>query len=72
MKVAEGYGQHQNQQDGHYGKIITTARINRLEELLNDKHGGQVIFGGTLNKDKLYFAPTIVEKPRKDSLMMSE
>lgn len=71
-KVQEGYGHHQNHEDGHYGKIISDARVNRLEELLKDNHGGNILFGGTINKAKRYIAPTIVEKPKKDSLMMSE
>ncbi len=59
-KIDEGYGQHQDSQDGHYGKIVSNARINRLEELLKDNHGGSLLYGGSINKDKLYIAPTIV------------
>lgn len=72
-KVDAGYGQQsKDQQDGHYGKIVNNLRINRLEELLNDNHGGKILYGGNVNKEKLYIAPTIVEQPKKDSLMMSE
>ena len=71
-KMDEGYANHENQEDGHYGKIISQARINRLEELLKDNHGGKVLYGGNINKEKRYFAPTIVENPKKTSLMMSE
>jgi len=44
---------------------VSQARLNRLEELLKDNHGGTVIYGGTVKKEKLYIAPTIVEKPKK-------
>ena len=43
-----------------------------MEELLKDNHGGKILYGGTINKEKRYFAPTIVENPKKTSLMMSE
>lgn len=71
-KAQEGYGNHQNHEDGNYGKIISQARLARLEELLKENHGGNIIFGGNMNKDKRYLAPTIVENPKKNSLMMSE
>lgn len=29
-KVNAGYGNHVDYQDGHYGKIISLARVNRL------------------------------------------
>jgi acyl-CoA reductase-like NAD-dependent aldehyde dehydrogenase len=60
-KIDEGYGkEHKDQQDGNYGKIVSINRLNRLEQLLNDNHGGNILYGGTINKDKLYLAPTIV------------
>lgn len=58
--IEQGYGQHKDHQDGHYGKIVSQARVNRLEELLKDSHGGTIIYGGTVNKEKLYISPTIV------------
>ena len=30
-KVDEGYGHHKDFKDGDYGKIVSSARINRLE-----------------------------------------
>lgn len=29
-KIDEGYGQHKDHQDGHYGRIVSAARCNRL------------------------------------------
>lgn len=71
-RMDQDYGQTLTTQNGPLGKIVSLARVNRLEELLKDNHGGNVIFGGVIDKSKLYIAPTVVEKPKKDSLMMSE
>ena len=38
--------------------------------MIKDSHGGTVLAGGTINKQKRFIAPTIIESPRKNSLMM--
>jgi len=53
------------------GKIVTEWHAGRCETLLSD-HGGKVICGGTVNKQKKYCAPTIILNPREDSLIMQE
>jgi aldehyde dehydrogenase (NAD+) len=41
--------------------------------MLTDEHGGKVIYGGrAIDKDSRFIGPTVVETPRKDSLMMQE
>lgn len=58
-KLKEGYSNDQFQ-SGDFGRIISAARFDRLAELLNDKHEGKILFGGVVEKNKMYFAPTVV------------
>lgn len=44
------YGNKELQNDPEYGRIINNLRVNRLEELMKDAHGGQVIYGGQIDK----------------------
>ena len=39
-------GQNLETSEGNYGKIVNKFHIDRLEKLLKDEHGGEVIFGG--------------------------
>lgn len=67
------YGGDQNlEDDGNYGKIINQFHIERLEKLLKDNHGGKVLYGGTIKKEKRFISPTVIEEPRRDSKMMQE
>ena len=72
-KLDHFYGNGQNLEgEGNYGKIINKFHTERLEKLLNDKHGGKIIYGGTIKKENRFITPTVVEEPKKDSLMMKE
>lgn len=45
------YGGNQNlEEDGNYGKIINQFHLERLSKLINDNHGGEVLYGGTIKK----------------------
>lgn len=70
-KLNEGFSSEQYQ-SGNFGRIINEARFDRLTELLKDKHEGKILYGGNIEKDKMYFAPTVVENPKRTSLMMQE
>lgn len=67
------YGGDQNlEEDGNYGKIINQFHLERISKLINDKHEGEVIYGGVIKKESRFISPTVIESPRKDSLMMQE
>lgn len=55
---------------GDYGKINNLNHLKRLKGFLNEDHNGKILYGGNIIEDKLHFGPTIVEKPKKDSLLM--
>ena len=45
------YGGDQNlEEDGNYGKIINQFHLERISKLINDKHEGEVIYGGIIKK----------------------
>jgi acyl-CoA reductase-like NAD-dependent aldehyde dehydrogenase len=45
------YGGNQNlEEDGNYGKIINQFHLERLSKLINDNHGGEVLYGGIIKK----------------------
>lgn len=53
------------------GRIVTEWHTGRCEDLLA-KHGGKVLCGGKVNKQKKYCAPTMILNPSEDSLIMQE
>ena len=52
-----------------YGKIINEKHFNRLVNYLDDQ---KVVYGGQSDKEKQKITPTIVDKVKKDSLIMQE
>lgn len=58
---------------GHadYARIVSVAHTERLGALLAD-HGGLTVIGGDLDVAARYVAPTILDRPRADSLVASE
>jgi aldehyde dehydrogenase (NAD+) len=56
---------------GDFGRIVNTAHTERLSRLLRD-HGGEVIFGGEVDSQERYVAPTVVRDPDPHSALMSE
>ena len=49
-EMDKNYGNQNLQENPDYGRIINSLRTNRLEELLKDNHGGEVIYGGQIDK----------------------
>ena len=71
VKMEEFYGNGQKVEDeGNVSKIVNEFHLNRLEKLLQDKHGGEIIYGGNIEKEKRFIYPTVIEAPRKDCMLM--
>jgi len=59
-----------NQQTSNtYGKLIDAAHAERLEKFM---HNTRIIFGGTVDADNHYIAPTILEVDSLDHPIMQE
>jgi aldehyde dehydrogenase (NAD+) len=71
-EIKKAFDKQDNVNSGDYGKINNLNHLKKLERLLQDQHGGTVLYGGNFVADKLHLSPTIVEKPKGDSLMMKE
>ena len=52
-----------------FARIVNTKNWERQVALLENQ---TVIFGGTVNQDTLYIAPTLLNNPKLDSLVMVE
>lgn len=67
------YGGEQNlEEDGNYGKIINRFHVDRIEKYLIDDHEGKVLYGGKVKKESRYIEPTVIECPKKESLLMQD
>jgi acyl-CoA reductase-like NAD-dependent aldehyde dehydrogenase len=64
------YGEHPNGSDD-MGKIVTDWHCDRLRDLISDA-GGEIIYGGGVNKEIKYVEPTIIVDPKEDSTAMNE
>ena len=53
----------------HLARIATTNQYNRLKEMLKDE---TVIWGGDFNDDDQFIAPTLLDSPSMDSLVMQD
>jgi aldehyde dehydrogenase (NAD+) len=53
----------------NYGKIINEKQFNRLVSYLSD---GEVIHGGSINKEKLYIAPTLLTNIKPEAAIMKD
>ena len=52
-----------------YGKIINEKRFDKLVSYLSD---GEIVTGGTYNREKLFIAPTVLQNVSPDSAVMYE
>jgi aldehyde dehydrogenase (NAD+) len=61
-------------QNDDYGRIINIRHFERIEALFNDavEKGASVICGGESEKNKLFFAPTVITEASDDSRLMNE
>lgn len=57
------------QQSPDYGRIVNLKELERLSNYLND---GKIIAGGSFNKEKLYFEPTIIEVSNLEAPVMQD
>jgi len=61
------------QQSGDKCKIINDGHVARLERVLNEDHGGNVVYsGGKIDKSERFVPPTIVDSPKLTSSMMTD
>jgi aldehyde dehydrogenase (NAD+) len=70
-KALDGFYGEEVQASPHYGRIVTDRFFDRLKELM-DTSGGNIVLGGQTNDTQRYIAPTLIDKPANDSLLMQE
>ncbi len=56
-------------QSYNYGKIINEKQFDRIAKYLED---GNIVFGGKLEKEKLYIQPTIIEVENLNTSIMQD
>ncbi|MFV0500516.1 MAG: aldehyde dehydrogenase [Bacteroidales bacterium] len=61
------YNDSQNADD--YGRIISESHFDRLVSMLMD---GEILFGGDINRDERYIAPTLITDIHPNSLLLSQ
>lgn len=61
--IAEQYGE-EPRKSSSYGRIVNERHVRRLECLLE---GADVIHGGVINEEDLYFSPTLVTGVKEDA-----
>ena len=57
------------QESPDYGRIVNLKELERLSSYLSD---GKIIAGGSFNKEKLYFEPTIIEVSNLETPVMQD
>ena len=57
------------QKSPDYGRIVNLKELERLSSYLSD---GKIIAGGSFNKEKLYFEPTIIEVSNLETPVMQD
>lgn len=53
------------------GRIVNERHIDRLKNLL-DNTKGTIVFGGEIDRDTKYVAPTLIRDVKRDDSLMSE
>lgn len=67
-EIHRAYGNNPKQ-SRDFPRIINKRNTQRLADMLN---GVNIIFGGETNIDECYIAPTLVDEPNLESLIMNE
>ncbi|PTX61399.1 aldehyde dehydrogenase (NAD+) [Kordia periserrulae] len=67
-EIETAYGNNP-QESPDYPRIINEKNFERLAELLE---GEKVLYGGKVDKDELYIAPTLLDEPSLDSNVMQD
>lgn len=67
-RITKAYGENP-EKSNDYPRIINQKNLQRLVKLIENEN---VIFGGDYNENTNYLAPTLVENPSLDSLIMKD
>lgn len=67
-EITAAYGD-QPELSPDFPRIINQKNWNRLSEMLN---GNNILFGGQTNEKTLYIAPTLLDEPAENHLVMSD
>lgn len=68
QNIKNAFGENA-QHSKDYGRIVNDAHVNRIEKLLD---GSKLLFGGVIDKQDRYIAPTILEVQNADAAVMLE
>lgn len=66
--IEEFYGKNQEESNS-YGRIINTRRIRALKSYLNK---GNIVYGGKMDEESRYFAPTLIDHIDLESSIMKD
>lgn len=69
QKTIKNFFTEKPEDDYNYGKIINEKQFNRLTTYLNPE---QIVFGGRINKEKLFIEPTVITNVSLDSPVMKD
>lgn len=69
QKVLREFFGDDPQSSDDFGKIINEKQFDRLSRYLND---GKIIYGGKVDRNKLYISPTLIELSGNDSNIMKD
>ncbi|KAK4540380.1 hypothetical protein LTR36_009237 [Oleoguttula mirabilis] len=58
-------------QSEDYGKIVNERQWQRLKDMLDSTHG-KILFGGSTDKDSLFFEPTVVQVDSADDPLLKD
>lgn len=70
-KIVQFYGATP-ETNPEYSKIISEFHAKRLESMIMEEHGGDIIFGGKSDADQRFIGPTLIENPKLNSKLMKE
>jgi aldehyde dehydrogenase (NAD+) len=70
-RIVRFYGMNP-EKSNDFSRIITSFHAQRLQNIINEEHGGSIVFGGRSDPKTKYVCPTIIDSPRIDSKVMNE
>ena len=70
-KIKQFYGDSP-ERNPEYTKIITEFHTKRLQSMVTEEHGGQIIYGAKCDPTERFMGPTLIENPSLDSKLMKE
>ncbi len=57
------------QESTDFARIINSSNLSRLANMLKNE---SIVFGGEINEETLYMAPTVIDEPKLDSEVMKD